>query len=99
MIGLPDETISLSGGQVLIDGHVLAEPWLPPDERDATYPGPAGAPYSLYQPYRIPVGDVYVMGDNRKESCDSRYWGPVPESTIVGKVDLRIWPLSRLAIF
>ncbi len=99
VIGLPDETISLSGGQVLIDGHVLAEPWLPPDEQDATYPGPAGAPYSLSQPYRIPMGDVYVMGDNRRESCDSRYWGPVPESTIVGKVDLRIWPLSRLAIF
>ncbi len=39
------------------------------------------------------------MGDNREESCDSRYWGPVPESTIVGKVDLRIWPPSRLAVF
>ena len=99
VIGLPDETISLSGGQVYIDGHVLAEPWVPPKEKDATYPGPVGTPYSLYRPYRIPAGDVYVMGDNRTESCDSRYWGPVPESTIVGKVDLRIWPLSRLAIF
>lgn len=99
VIGLPDETISLSGGQVYIDGHVLAEPWLPADEQDVTYPGPAGPPYSLNHPYLIPAGDVYVMGDNRKESCDSRYWGPVPESTIVGKVDLRIWPLSRLSIF
>ena len=99
VIGLPDETISLSGGQVFINGHVLAEPWLPPDEQDATYPGPVGAPYSLEHPYRIPGGDVYVMGDNRKYSCDSRYWGPVRESTIVGKVDLRMWPLSRLHIF
>ena len=39
------------------------------------------------------------MGDNRVDSCDSRYWGPVPESTIVGKVDLRMWPLSRFAFF
>jgi signal peptidase I len=39
------------------------------------------------------------MGDNRPESCDSRYWGPVAKSAIVGKVDLRIWPLSRFALF
>jgi signal peptidase I len=39
------------------------------------------------------------MGDNRTLSCDSRYWGPIAESTIVGKVDLRIWPLSRLGLF
>jgi len=99
VIGLPGETISLSGGRVYIDGRVLPEPWLPPAARTGTDPGPSAHPYSLHDPYRIPDGDVYVMGDNRKYSCDSRYWGPVPESTIVGKVDLRIWPLSRLAFF
>jgi signal peptidase I len=99
VIGLPGETISLSGGRVYIDGRVLPEPWLPPATRTGTDPGPSAQPYSLHDPYRIPDGDVYVMGDNRKYSCDSRYWGPVPESTIVGKVDLRIWPLSRLAFF
>jgi signal peptidase I len=95
VIGLPGETIALAGGRVDINGHVLPEPFLPPDMRTDTYPGPSGAAYSLHDAYRIPDGDVYVMGDNRTESCDSRYWGPVPESTIVGKVDLRIWPLSR----
>ncbi len=99
VIGLPDETISLSRGRVYINGHVLPEPWLPPATRTENYPGPSSEPYSLHRPYRIPAGDVYVMGDNREESCDSRYWGPVPESAIVGKVDLRIWPLSRLAFF
>ena len=39
------------------------------------------------------------MGDNRTQSCDSRYWGPISQSTIVGKVDLRIWPLSRFNFF
>jgi len=99
VIGLPGQTISLSQGRVYIDGKVLAEPWLPPSVRDETYPGPSNQPYSLHQAYRVPSGDVYVMGDNRPESCDSRYWGPVAESTIVGKVDLRIWPLSRLGLF
>jgi signal peptidase I len=99
VIGLPGQTISLSDGRVYIDRRLLPEPWLPPDLRAETYPGPSDAPYSLHSEYRIPAGDVFVMGDNRTYSCDSRYWGPVRESTIVGKVDLRIWPLSRLGVF
>ena len=99
VIGLPGETIALSAGRVVINGRVLPEPWLPPATRTATIPGPSAAPYSLHRPYRVPSGDVYVMGDNRTESCDSRYWGPISESTIVGKVDLRIWPLSRFGFF
>ncbi|HSZ37299.1 MAG TPA: signal peptidase I [Acidimicrobiales bacterium] len=99
VIGLPGETISLSGGRVYINGHVLPEPWLPPATRTGTFPGPGNSAYSLHHPFRVPAGDVYVMGDDRGDSCDSRYWGPVPESAIVGKVDLRIWPLSRFAFF
>jgi signal peptidase I len=99
VIALPGETISLASGRVVIDGHVLAEPWLPANERTRTTPGPSGAPYSLHHPFIVPKGDVYVMGDNRTFSCDSRYWGPVAKPTIVGKVDLRIWPLSRLHFF
>jgi signal peptidase I len=96
VIGLPGEIISLHDGSVFIDGHLLPEPFLPPDVRDDTYPGPSNNAYSLHHPYRIPPGDVFVMGDNRPQSCDSRYWGPIRESTIVGKVDMRIWPLSRV---
>jgi signal peptidase I len=99
IIGLPGETISLNDGKVYIDGRFLPEPWLPAAARNATYPGPSGAPYSLQHPFLIPSGDVFMMGDNRTESCDSRYWGPVRESSIVGKVDLRIWPLSRFGFF
>jgi signal peptidase I len=99
VIGLPGETISLSGGNVFIDGHELAEPWLPASEQGRTYPGPSPEAYSLHHPFHVPKGDVYVMGDNRTLSCDSRYWGPIAQSTIVGKVDLRIWPLSRLNLF
>ncbi len=96
IIGLPGQTVSLFEGRVFIDDKPLPEPWLPPAVRAETYPGPSLAPYSLHHPFRVPNGDVYVMGDNRPESCDSRYWGPIHESTIVGKVDMRIWPLSRI---
>ena len=99
VIGLPGETISLADGNVYINGHLLPEPFLPPNLRDDTYPGPSTAPYALHHAFRIPAGEVYVMGDNRPESCDSRYWGPIRESTIVGKVDMRIWPLSRIGFF
>jgi signal peptidase I len=99
VVGLPGETISLSGGNVYIDGKLLDQSWLPTSEQGKTYPGPSGAGYALHQPFRIPQGDVFVMGDNRMLSCDSRYWGPIKESTIVGKVDVRIWPLSDFTIF
>ncbi|HWD55966.1 MAG TPA: signal peptidase I [Acidimicrobiales bacterium] len=99
VVGLPGESISVSGGNVFINGRLLSQSWLPSSQQGKTYPGPSPAPYALHHAYRIPQGDVFVMGDNRMSSCDSRYWGPIAESTIVGKVDLRIWPLSRLGFF
>ncbi len=99
VIGLPGDTISLTDGHVYINGHLLPELYLPPDVRNDTYPGPSGNAYSLHHAYRVPAGNVFMMGDNRPQSCDSRYWGPVRESTIVGKVDMRIWPLSRIGFF
>jgi signal peptidase I len=100
VVGLPGETISLSGnGYVLINGKRLDETWLPSSERGTTYPGPAGTAYALNHPYKIPKGDYFVMGDNRGDSCDSRFWGPISGSLIVGKVDLRIWPLSSFRFF
>jgi signal peptidase I len=99
VIGLPGETIFVSSGRVFINGKYLPEPWLPLSEKNSTAPGPSLQGYSLHHPYQIPSGYVYVMGDNRSFSCDSRYWGPVAKSTIVGKVDLRIWPLSRISFF
>jgi signal peptidase I len=99
VIGLPNETISLSGGYVYINGKKLDESWLPASVRGMSYPGPAGTSYNLTRPYKIPANHYFVMGDNRTESCDSRYWGTIPRSLIVGKVELRVWPLSSFHIF
>jgi signal peptidase I len=99
VIGMPGDLVSVSGGYVYVDGRRLAESWLPTSEQGTTSPGPSGTPYSLDRPYRVPTGDYYVMGDNRGDSCDSRWWGPIPHALIVGKVDLRVWPISSLHLF
>ena len=99
VIGLPGETISLSKGHVDIDGKRLAETYLPASVQGTTFPGPSGPTYNLAKPYVIPANQYFVMGDNRADSCDSRYWGPIARSLIVGKVDVRVWPLSAFHFF
>jgi signal peptidase I len=99
VIGLPGNIVSVSGGYVYINGKRLDETWLPASERGVTVAGPAGNSWDLVRPYRVPANDYFVMGDNRTDSCDSRYWGPISKSLIVGKVELRVWPLSSLHIF
>jgi signal peptidase I len=89
VIGLPGETIS-SGphAEVLINGKAIAQPWLTASAR--ADPGPA------IRTQKIPQGDIFVMGDNRGLSDDSRDYGPVPESLIVGRAVFGFWPLSRI---
>jgi signal peptidase I len=99
VIGLPGDVVSLTNGYVYIDGKRLNESWLPSSEQGITVAGPAGNDTNLARPYRVPTNDYFVMGDNRTDSCDSRYWGPISRSLIVGKVELRVWPLSSLHIF
>jgi signal peptidase I len=89
VIALPGQTIYSSGNNIYINGRRLPEPYLP-----AADPlGPAIA--SSQHPYRVPAGEFYVLGDNRSDSCDSRYWGPVRGSSIVGKVVMIIWHDGR----
>jgi signal peptidase I len=92
VIGLPGETISSSpSGQVLINGKPLAEPWLPASAR-ANPGGPINR-------QTIPPGNYFVMGDNRDNSSDSRAFGTIPESIIVGHVVMRFWPPGQIHLF
>ncbi len=93
VIGLPGETIGLSNGHVTINGKILSEPWLPHPE-PLSEPSALPQGFSLTHPYTIPADHYFVMGDNRPDSEDSRYFGPIPGSLIVGKMVLRVWPLD-----
>lgn len=96
VVALPGQSISLSkNGYVFINGKKLDETWLPSSKQGTTYPGPTGTAYSLTTPYTVPANHYFMMGDNRTDSCDSRYWGPIPRSDVVGRAFLRIWPFSR----
>jgi signal peptidase I len=86
IVALPGQTISLVHGTVEVDGKKLREPWLPSSALQSTPPGPAGSPYDLHRPYRVPANSFFVLGDNRVDSCDSRYWGPVPRRFLYGAV-------------
>jgi signal peptidase I len=85
VIGLPGETVEGRNGHIYIDNRRLEEPYLP-----------AGVETSTFAAQHIPSNSVWVMGDNRVASRDSRYFGPILESSIVGRVFVRIWPPSRL---
>jgi signal peptidase I len=83
-VALPGETVAVQGGQVFINGQPLEEPW-------ATRQGGMDCPSTL-----VPPLHVFVLGDNREESRDSRYFGPVPVDQISGQVRFIIWPLDRI---
>jgi signal peptidase I len=87
VIALPGQTIYSSGDSIYVNGRLLPQPYLPSVD-------PLGLPIpgaSRQHPYRVPAGEFYMLGDDRSVSCDSRYWGPIKGSSIVGKVVLAWW--------
>jgi signal peptidase I len=86
IIGLPGETLEIRSDLVYINGQELKEDYLP-----VGTPSRPGN-YTANGPIKIPENSYMVMGDNRNHSSDSRTWGPVDKSLIVGKVFFRYWP-------
>lgn len=86
VIALPGETVEGHDNHVFVDHRLLVEPYLPPD-----------VVTSDFAPQTVPKGMLWVMGDNRQDSEDSRYFGVIRQSTVVGRAILRIWPLTHFA--
>jgi len=83
VIGLPGETVEGRQGHVYVNGRLLREPYLKPDVVTSTF-----------APITIPKGQLWVMGDNRTNSGDSRVFGPISQSHIVGRAVVKVWPLG-----
>jgi signal peptidase I len=96
VIGLPGDTVAVVDGRVYIDGKRLSEPWLAAPA-PITSPSPLPEGFSLNHPFAVPAGQYYVMGDNRTDSEDSRYFGPIAGKLIVGKMAFVAWPLTDAA--
>ncbi|MBW3666642.1 MAG: signal peptidase I [Actinobacteria bacterium] len=85
VIGLPGETVEIRGNRVLVDGAPLEEPYL---DDGATMPDEG--------PFRVGEDEVFLMGDNRQFSFDSRRFGPIGLEDVIGRAFVVIWPLSNV---
>ena len=101
-IALPGETITqCEGDRICINGRLLDESYLPKVDgklivTDMPEEIPGCDVDSPPNGCKVPAGQVFVMGDNRTNSSDARVNGPIKESSIVGRVFLRIWPPGRI---
>ncbi len=84
VVGLPGERITFAQGRVYVDGVALDESYL------------AGVTYGESRAWVVPPVHVFVMGDNRSNSKDSRFFGPVPLESILGHAVFRFWPPDKV---
>lgn len=83
VIAVGGELVEIRAGRVYIDGEPVREPLVGRHQRQ------------YFGPLVVPPGRLFVLGDNRDNSNDSRYWGCLPASQVIGRVRFRYWPLGR----
>ena len=94
VIGIGGDTIEIRDGLVYVNGTMLEEPYI-----FATNPGDPPSPTTAAQErWVVPPGELFLMGDNRANSADSRSFGPVPLANIIGRAWLRYWPVNVFGI-
>ena len=88
VIGLPGDTIEIKDGKVYRNGEELQEDYVRPGNKTTSQ-------VEKYSTVTVAEGTLYVMGDNREQSKDSRTFGCIPEERVNGKVTIRVWPLTK----
>jgi signal peptidase I len=88
VVGLPGDRLSIHDGRVTRNGR--------PEHTPQAQPCGGGPDCDFPQTIRVPRGDYFMMGDNRGDSDDSRFWGPVPQRWIIGDAFATYWPLGRI---
>ena len=96
VIALAGQTVDLRDGYVVIDGVRLYEPYT---HGSSSYVLPTTFNnMEITYPYTIPEGHLWVMGDNREDSADSRYFGPIEETAVEGRIFMVFWPFSDISL-
>jgi len=85
-VGVPGDEVEVRSGTLLVNGEPQNEPYLNREIPDD----------SFFGPLRLSEGEVFVMGDNRANSADSRVFGPLPVENIEGEAFMRFWPPTRI---
>lgn len=88
------QTVDMRDGSVYIDGRKIAEDYAKGD----SYPLYIGKAKRISYPYKVPEGEIWVMGDNRENSADSRYFGAISEDSVIGICFMRYLPMNRIGL-
>jgi signal peptidase I len=90
VVAVPGDTLSIQDGHAVVNGKVQKEAF--------TNPCSVGGECSYPRPIKVPPDYFFMMGDNRGQSDDSRFWGPVPKKWIIGQAFFTYWPVRRVGL-
>ncbi len=94
VIGVGGDTVEVEDGQLFVNGLALDEPYLFRNDAGVVEPTETGD----QSRWVVPEGELFVMGDHRQASDDSRVFGPIPVTSVIGRAVIRYWPLAEFGI-